>query len=961
MQEKKLFLLDGMALVYRAYFAFSQNPRITSYGFNTSAIFGYVTTLLDLLRRERPTHIGVSFDTAEPTARHIEFEAYKAHREEMPEGISAALPFIRQVTQALNIPLLIMPGYEADDVIGTLAKKAKAAGFKVYMMTPDKDFAQLVEEDIYIYKPARMGNAIEIMGVPEVLKKWEITDVKQVIDILGLWGDAVDNIPGVPGVGEKTAKLLVQKYGSMEGLYEHTHELKGKQKENVENNKEQAFLSKRLATIDLNVPIEFDEHDLLLEEPNKEATEKLFAELEFKTLLKRLFPDPNQAVQSPVAKPAQGASGGFDLFNQGAVSSKPIQSEAKENTIKNGDADVSDNDRNNSLEVPTIKRLTIKDVPHFYEVLDSPEAYAEALTILLVQPEICFDTETSQLESTEAEIVGLSFAYKKHHAFYVPFPADFEQARALLKLFEPIFMSEEIVKIGQNVKYDLNILKRYGFTLKGKLFDTMLAHYLIEPDLRHGMDFLSGIYLNYDPVSIEELIGKKGKNQLSMRDVSLEKIKEYAAEDADVTLQLKEKLAPELHANDAEKLFYDLELPLIDVLSDMEIAGIRVNETFLNDYSKELETELVQLEKEILALAGMPFNISSPKQLGEVLFDHLKLDPKAKKTKTGQYQTGEDVLLGLGEHEIIQKILLVRQFQKLKSTYVDALPTMINPLTGRVHTSFNQAVAATGRLSSTNPNLQNIPIKTERGREVRKAFIPRNADYVLLSADYSQIELRIIASVAKEEAMIEAFKNKQDIHQATAARVFGKSIEEVTSDERRRAKAVNFGIIYGQSAFGLSQNLGIGRKEAAQIIEEYFKAYPGIKTYMDTTINFAKEHGYVETLLGRRRYLRDINSGNFTVRGFAERNAINAPIQGSAADMIKMAMIKIHHALKDPANGIVHSKMILQVHDELVFDVHKDELELLKPLVVQNMESAMELLTPVVAEVGVGNNWLEAH
>lgn len=948
MQEKKLFLLDGMALVYRAYFAFSQNPRVTSYGFNTSAIFGYVSTILDLLKREKPTHIGVSFDTSEPTARHIEFEAYKAHREEMPEGISSALPYIFEVTKALRIPLLIMPGYEADDIIGTLAKKAKQQGFTVYMMTPDKDFAQLVEEDIYIYKPARMGNDIEILGVPEVLKKWEITDVKQVIDILGLWGDAVDNIPGVPGVGEKTAKLLVQKYGSMEGLYEHTHELKGKQKENVENNREQAFLSKRLATIDINVPIEFDEHDLILDPPNKEATEKLFAELEFKTLLKRVFPEQVTVAESAPVAQVQKASGAFDLFNQGTPSVKA------EPTQKIMDI-ISEQDES------TVPKNNISNTEHHYEVLQTEAEMQAALEILLQQSEVCFDTETSQLESTEADIVGLSFAYKKHHAYYIPFPTNFEESKAILKRFEPIFISDSIVKIGQNIKYDLNILKRYGFTLGGPIFDTMLAHYLIEPDLRHGMDYLSGIYLNYEPVSIEELIGKKGKNQLSMRDVSLEKIKEYAAEDADITLQLKEKLAPELKSHDAEKLFYDMELPLIDVLSDMEIAGININESFLNDYSKELETELVQLEKDITTLAGMSFNISSPKQLGEVLFDHLKLDPKAKKTKTGQYQTGEDVLQGLSEHEIVQKILLVRQFQKLKSTYVDALPTMINKQTGRVHTSFNQAVAATGRLSSTNPNLQNIPIKTDKGKEVRKAFIPRNEDYVLLSADYSQIELRIIASVAKEEAMIEAFKNKQDIHQATAAKVFGKAIEEVTSDERRRAKAVNFGIIYGQSAFGLSQNLGIGRKEAAQIIEDYFKAYPGIKTYMDTTINFAKEHGYVETLMGRRRYLRDINSGNFTVRGFAERNAINAPIQGSAADMIKLAMIKIHKALKDPANGIVHSKMILQVHDELVFDAHKDELESLKKLVLHNMETAMELLTPVVAEVGTGNNWLEAH
>ncbi len=947
MQEKKLFLLDGMALVYRAYFAFSQNPRVTSYGFNTSAIFGYVTTLLDLLKREKPTHIGVSFDTSEPTARHIEYEAYKAHREEMPEGISTALPYIRQITEALKIPLLIMPGYEADDVIGTIAKKASKEGYKVFMMTPDKDFGQLVEENIFIYKPARMGNDIEVLGIPEILKRWEISEVSQVIDILGLWGDAVDNIPGVPGIGEKTAKVLVQKYGSMEGLYAHTHELKGKQKENVENNREQAFLSKRLATIDINVPIEFEPEALILEEPDREATEKLFAELEFKTLIKRIFADATVPGQPSAIQAPQAASGGFDLFNQGAVQSDTAPVKTATEAIEE--------------PVSSVKRDTIHEVAHQYELLENEAACLAALEILLQQKEVCFDTETSQLESTEAEIVGLSFAYKAHHAYYIPFAKDFETAKKQLELFNPLFLHNTIVKIGQNVKYDLNILKRYGCTLAGPVFDTMLAHYLIEPDLRHGMDYLSGIYLNYEPVSIEELIGKKGKNQLSMRDVAIEKIKEYAAEDADITFQLKEKLNPELIANNAEKLFYDLEVPLIDVLSDMEIEGIKINEGFLNDYSKELEIELTQLEKDIIALAGMPFNISSPKQLGEVLFDHLKLDPKAKKTKTGQYQTGEDILSGLAEHEIVQKILLTRQFQKLKSTYVDALPTMINPLTGRVHTSFNQAVAATGRLSSTNPNLQNIPIKTDKGKEVRKAFIPRSSDFQLLSADYSQIELRIIASVAKEEAMIEAFKNKLDIHQATAARVFGKAIEEVTADERRRAKAVNFGIIYGQSAFGLSQNLGIGRKDAAQIIEEYFKAYPGIKTYMDTTINFAKENGYVETLLGRRRYLRDINSGNFTVRGFAERNAINAPIQGSAADMIKLAMIKIHSALKDPANGIVHSKMILQVHDELVFDAHKDEIELLKQLVVKNMETAMELLTPVVAEVGVGNNWLEAH
>ncbi len=957
MTPKKLFLLDGMALVYRAYFAFSQNPRVTSYGFNTSAIFGFTTTLLDVIKREKPTHIGVSFDTSAPTARHIEFEAYKAHREEMPEDISKSLPFIMDVVRAMRIPLLVMDGYEADDIIGTLAKQAAKEGFTVYMMTPDKDFAQLVEENIFVYKPARMGNDIEIMGVPEVLKKWEISEVKQVIDILGLWGDAVDNIPGVPGIGEKTSKLLVQKYGSVEGLLAHTHELKGKQKENVENNKEQALLSKRLATIDINVPIAFEEEKLLLEPADKEATEKLFAELEFKTLATRLFGAPSNS--SEVAKQAgsdkssgQGAAGVFDLFNQGALGAKSEEGAA---------AKPPRLDHLPSTEDQAQNYASIIDTPHQYLLVQTEEEINSCLAELLLYTEVCFDTETSQLESTEADIVGLSFAVKPHHAWYIPCPENYEAAQQLLKRFEPIFLSENITKIGQNIKYDLNILKRYGLTLKGKLFDTMLAHYVIDADLRHGMDYLSGIYLGYQPVSITELIGKKGKNQLSMRDVDLEKVKEYAAEDADITLQLKQKLAPELLEKNGGDLLENLELPLIDVLSDMEIEGIKINEAFLNDYSKELEADLHILEKDILALAGVPFNISSPKQLGEVLFDHLKLDPKAKKTKTGQYKTDEDVLQGLSEHEIVKKILTVRQMQKLKSTYVDALPTMINPLTGRVHTSFNQAVAATGRLSSTNPNLQNIPIKTDRGKEVRKAFIPRNEEYVLLSADYSQIELRIIASVAKEEAMIEAFKNKLDIHAATAARVYNKDLAEVTPEERRNAKAVNFGIIYGQSAFGLSQNLGISRKEAAQIIEEYFKSYPGIKRYMDDTINFAKENGYVETIMGRRRYLRDINSANFTVRGFAERNAINAPIQGSAADMIKMAMIKIHAAMKDPANGIVHSRMVLQVHDELIFDTHKSEIELLKPLVTSNMESAMELLTPVVAEVGVGENWLEAH
>lgn len=933
--RKKLFLLDGMALVYRAYFAFSQNPRVTSYGFNTSAIFGYVNTLLDVLKKEKPTHIGVSFDTAAPTARHEEYEHYKAHRQEQPEDITKALPYIMQITQAMRIPILVKDGYEADDIIGTLAKKAELQGFDVYMMTPDKDFGQLVSEHIFIYKPGRQGNEYEILGVPEVLKKWEITDIKQVIDILGMWGDAVDNIPGIPGIGEKTAKTLVQKYGSIEGLYEHVHELKGKQKENVENNRDQAFLSKRLATIDTRVPIDLIEEELILEEPDKEAVEKLFAELEFKTLGKRLFGSEPQssAIENKIAGSAPGA---FDLFNQGVAVEQSMPAEELAATM-----------------------LQIHEVPHTYILLNSDTEILEALQVLLEQKEVCFDTETTSLDKIDNDIVGFSFSYKPHHGYYIACPDNFDEAKRLLHLFKPLFEHEHIIKIGQNIKYDLTILNRYGIDLKGPWFDTMLAHYLIEPDLRHGMDYLSGIYLNYEPVSIETLIGKKGKNQLSMRDVETAKIKEYAVEDTDITLQLKHKLEPELKAREAEKLLYELEQPLVPVLADMEAQGVRINKPFLNVYSKELEQEIAQLEKRIIELAGVSFNIASPKQLGEVLFELLKLDPKAKKTKTGQYQTGEDVLQGLSEHEIVRCILEARQLQKLKSTYVDALPELIHPATGRVHTSFNQAVAATGRLSSTNPNLQNIPIKTDKGREVRKAFIAKNNDYVLLSADYSQIELRIVASIANEQNMIEAFRQGIDIHTATAAKVYGVAVADVTPEQRRNAKAVNFGIIYGQSAFGLSQSLGIPRKEAGAIIEEYFKQYPSIKQYMNDTIQFAKENGYVQTLMGRRRYLRDINSANFTVRGFAERNAINAPIQGSAADMIKLAMIHIHQRMKKETT--LQSKMILQVHDELLFDVHKSEIDLMKKLVKEEMEKAMPLNVPVIAEAGTGDNWLEAH
>jgi DNA polymerase-1 len=936
-QRKKLFLLDGMALVYRAYFAFSQNPRITSYGLNTSAVFGYTNTLLDLLRKEKPTHIGVSFDTAAPTARHVEYEKYKAHRQEQPEDITNALPYIMRVTQAMHIPILTLDGYEADDIIGTLAKKAEQQNFDVYMMTPDKDFAQLVSDHIFIYKPARMGNDFEILGVPEILKKWDIERVDQVIDILGMWGDAVDNIPGIPGIGEKTAKLLVKKYGSMEGLYNHVHELKGKQKENVENNKEQAFLSKRLATIDLNVPILLEEDKLVLDPPDKEQCEKLFAELEFRTLTRRLFGEELQPV-SVTNKPSASPSNAFDLFNQGAVTQ---------------DVEVVTDE-----EQPTVALNHIENTPHQYFLIDTTVKQQELVAQLLQQTAVCFDTETTGLDELHAELVGMSFSFKPAEAFYVPVSSNREEVSQLLEIFRPFFEQESIIKIGQNLKYDLHILKNYGVTLKGKWFDTMLAHYLIDADMRHGMDFLAINYLQYEPVSIEKLIGKKGKNQLSMRDVELDKIKEYAAEDADITLQLKNLFAPQLVTHEALELFENVEMPLVEVLCEMEREGICVNADFLNTYSIELGNETQVLEKRIIELAGVPFNIASPKQLGEVLFDKLKLDPKAKKTKTGQYQTGEDVLQKLNEHEIVRCILETRQLQKLKSTYVDALPTLINPNTGRVHTSFNQAVAATGRLSSTEPNLQNIPIKTDKGREIRKAFIARNDDYVLMSADYSQIELRIIASIAEEQNMMEAFSNGLDIHSATAAKVYNISLEEVTPTHRRNAKAVNFGIIYGQSPFGLAQNLGIPRKEASDIIDAYFEQYPRIKQYMNDTINFAREHGYVKTILGRRRYLRDINSKNFTVKGFAERNAINAPIQGSAADMIKVAMIRIQREMK---KNISHSKMILQVHDELLFDVHRTEIEQMKQLVKTEMENAMPLKVPVIVEVGTGENWLEAH
>ena len=927
MAEKKLFLLDGMALVYRAFFAFNQNPRITSTGLNTSAMFGFTNTLLDVLNKQKPTHLAVVFDTDKPTDRHIEYEKYKAHREEMPEDLRLSLPYIRRIIEGFNIPVITHDGYEADDIIGTYALQAADLGFDVYMMTPDKDFGQLVRDHVFIYKPGRMGNPDEVLGVPEILKKWEVQRVDQVIDILGLWGDSVDNIPGVPGVGEKTAKKLIQEFDNIDNILANTDKLKGAMKEKFENHREQALMSKRLATINTAVPVELHPDELILQSPDEEALKTVFAEMEFRTMMKRVFGDTPGAAPSekPAAKSLQGSL--FD-FNEPVI----------------------------PADIQTYK--TIDTTPHQYILCDTPEKVEQAIETMMNANEFCFDTETTGLSAMDADIVGLALSCKAHEGFYIPFPREFEKAKSLFGEFIPLFNSNK-TKVAQNLKYDLTILKRYGIDLAEPCFDTMLAHYLIEPDMRHNMDLLAESYLHYKPVSIETLIGKKGGSQLSMAMVDVEKVKEYAAEDADITLQLKHKLAPEIKNRNVERIFHEVEMPLIQILSDMEGEGVRVDTAFLQEYSRELTKQSLDLQTQIHELTGETFNISSPQQVGRILFEKLKLVDKPKTTKTGQYQTDEETLLGLaGEHEIIQLILDFRQLQKLKGTYVDALPLLVNSRTGRVHTSFNQAVAATGRLSSQNPNLQNIPIRTELGKEVRRAFVPRNEQHILLSADYSQIELRVIAHVSKDEGMIDAFRQGIDIHTATAARVWGVPLENVDKDMRRKAKTVNFGIIYGISAFGLSQRVGISRKEAKEIIDNYFIKFPGIKDYMDSTINFAREHGYVETILGRRRYIRDINSRNATVRGFAERNAINAPIQGSAADMIKLAMIRIHHWLK---KEYPQTKMILQVHDELLFDVPKNEVETVAQHIKHLMQTAMPLDVPVVVEYGIGENWLQAH
>ncbi|MCE1201673.1 MAG: DNA polymerase I [Bacteroidia bacterium] len=914
----KLFLLDAMALIYRAYFAMNKNPRINSKGFNTSAILGFANTLYDIIRNEKPTHLGVAFDTMAPTQRHTDFADYKANREKMPDDIEKAIPFVIELVKAFNIPVLMAEGFEADDVIGTLAKTAEKQGFITYMMTPDKDFGQLVTENILMYKPARAGDAAEVWGVAEVCARYGIERPEQVIDILGLMGDASDNIPGIPGVGEKTAIKLIQEFGSMENLLANTHQLKGKLKEYVEQFASQGLQSKQLATIITDAPVPFEPENLKMGRPDYEKLKALFDELEFRTFAKRVFSE---------MQPATG-----DLFGE-----LPEDEQGREAGA----------------------RKTIATVDHHYELVEGSEAVKLLMAELLKHNTVSFDTETTALDAHTAELVGLSFAVRPHHAWYVPMPDNYHQCQQMLELFRPFFTNSQILKVGQNMKYDISVLRWYDMTVAGPLFDTMIAHYLIEPEQRHSMDYMAETLLNYSPVPIENLIGKKGKDQGSMRDVPLEQIKEYAAEDADITLQLYHKLAPGLEAGGLEKLMHNIEMPLVNVLADMEAEGVKLDISTLKEIGAQMQSEIVQLEAEIHALAGSAFNIASPKQLGEVLFEKLGLSTSAKKTKTGQYPTGEEVLSRLvHEHPIIEKILDYRQLTKLKSTYVDALPALVNPRDGRVHTSYNQAVAATGRLSSNNPNLQNIPIRTDRGREIRKAFVPRNKSFTLLAADYSQIELRIIAHLSGDKGMIEAFNTGHDIHAATASRVYGIPIDQVTKEMRRNAKTVNFGIIYGISAFGLSERLGIARGEASKIIASYFREYQGIKEYMSRQIEFARKHGYVETMLGRRRYLRDINSANSVVRSFAERNAINAPIQGSSADMIKLAMINIQAEMKKLG---MQSKMILQVHDELVFDAHMDELETLKPLVASYMRDALPLSVPVVVEMNTGNNWLEAH
>ncbi|PTM11411.1 MAG: DNA polymerase I [Bacteroidetes bacterium] len=949
--QKRLFLVDAFALIFRGYYAFIKNPRINSKGTDTSAILGFMNSLLDVIKRERPDHLAVCFDKGGSADRVEMYEAYKANRDETPEAIKIAVPYIQDILRAMHIPIMVKEGYEADDVIGTLSKQAEKEGYQTFMVTPDKDFAQLVSENIFMYRPKSFGGGYETWGIPEVQMKFEVERPEQVIDFLGMMGDSSDNIPGLPGVGEKTAKKFIQAYGSMENLLANTHELKGKMKEKVEGAKELGMLSKELARIMLDVPVTFDAKDFELDHPDIQKVTEIFQELEFRRLTDNFLKtfsaeaiapptatnatttkDPVKA--TPKEKVAAGA-GQFSLF--GGTTEPTTSTEA---TLDFG-------------------RKTAETTSHFYQSVAPGMAAKLFIKNLMNQTAVCFDTETTGLNPLIAELVGIAFSWEVGKGFYMPFPEDKTEAQELIEQLRPFFENENIQKIGQNLKYDIKVLAKYKVAVRGKLFDTMLAHYLINPDMRHNMDVLAETYLNYTPISITELIGKKGKNQLSMRDVPLDKQTEYAVEDADITLQLKEHFEKELGEANTQKLFDDIEIPLLRVLAAMELEGINLDSDFLNSLSEDLNTDIKSLETKIYETAGEEFNIASPKQLGIILFEKMKLVDKPKKTKTGQYATSEDILSYLAkDHEIIQHILDYRGLAKLKSTYVDALPLQVEPSTGRVHTDYMQTVAATGRLSSNNPNLQNIPIRTERGRQVRKAFVPRDENYTLLAADYSQIELRIIAALSEEETMIEAFKNGEDIHASTASKVFNVPLNEVTREQRGNAKTVNFGIIYGVSAFGLSNQTDLNRTEAKELIETYYATYPKLRAYMSQQVDFARDNGYVETVLGRRRYLKDINSGNAIVRGAAERNAVNAPIQGSAADIIKVAMINIYNELEA---GNYKTKMLLQVHDELVFDVYKPELELIKTLVKTKMESAYKLSVPLDVDLDIGDNWLEAH
>lgn len=942
--QKRLFLLDAFALIFRGYYALIKNPRINSKGMDTSAIMGFMNSLFDVIRREKPDHLAVCFDKGGSQERTELFPEYKANRSETPDAIKIAVPYIQDILKAMHIPVVVKEGWEADDIIGTLAKQAEKEDYKVFMVTPDKDFGQLVSENIFMYRPARMGNGIEIWGIPEIQKRFGVERPEQVIDYLGMMGDASDNIPGLPGVGDKTARKFLEEYGTMENLLANTDKLKGKMKEKVEASKELGLLSKKLATINLNVDVTFNASDYEMCDPDTQKVQTIFEELEFRRLKDQLIKifskeviEPQaKAGSAPVtkAKPTEAGGGQFSLFGGDPAEAAGTVEEYN-------------------------SRKTIADIPHVYQSVAPGMATKLFLQNLMKQTSVCFDTETTGLNPLTAELVGIAFSWEATKGFYIPFPADKNEAQEIIEMLRPFFESEAIEKIGQNLKYDIKVLDKYNVKVKGKFFDTMLAHYLINPDMRHNMDVLAETYLNYTPISITELIGKKGKNQLSMRDVPLEKQTEYAVEDADITFQLAQHFRPELAEAKTEDLFNNIEIPLLHVLADMELEGINLDEKFLNSLSEDLNNDIASLEKKIYEAADTEFNIGSPKQLGEVLFDKMKLVDKPKKTKTGQYSTAEDVLSYLAkDHEIIQNVLDYRGLAKLKSTYVDALPLQVEESTGRVHTDYMQTVAATGRLSSNNPNLQNIPIRTERGRQVRKAFVPRDENYTLLAADYSQIELRIIAALSEETTMIEAFKNGEDIHASTAARVFNVPLEEVTREQRSNAKTVNFGIIYGVSAFGLSNQTELSRSEAKELIETYYKTYPKLSSYMSEQVNFARDNGYVQTVLGRRRYLRAINGSNAIVRGAAERNAVNAPIQGSAADIIKIAMINIHQKL---ASENYKSKMLLQVHDELVFDVHNSEMDKLKTMVQSEMENAYKLSVPLDVELGVGENWLVAH